>query len=202
MSFSKNFTRGLGALALAGLLWSSQAGPALAQPGPGGGPHAGGGHIQMLTERLSLTGEQQTQIKEILERHRERARAEKATYEASLSPEQRAAMEARRKEWQERHQERVAQRGERPEGEQPKGERPRGDRKPGPDGVSGSGPMAQLTPEQREAFRSKREAERQTIDSEIRAVLTPQQAAEFDKLKESRPERGPRGPRGERPDNG
>ncbi len=199
MSFTKNITRGIGALALAGTLWFGQGGAAMAQPGPGGERGPGGGHMSFLAERLDLTSEQQTQIKQIFERHMAKAKAERQAFEATLTPEQRAEMEARRKEWEERHKERVAERAERPEGKkEPKGEGK--ERRGRPDGPPGSGPMANLTPEQREAFRAKREAEREAIDAEIRAVLTPQQAAEFDKLKSERPERPPGGPRGERPE--
>lgn len=190
MSLSKNFTRRFAALALAGGLWLAQTGPAAAQPLPAGGHRPAGGHISYLTERLSLTSQQQAQIREIFERHREKARAERQAFEASLSREQRAEMETRRKEWQARHEERTAQREGRPEGR----DEPRSERKERPlrsDGPPGSGPTARLTPEQRETFRARRQAERRSIDGEIRAVLTPEQAAEFDRINAERPQRPP-----------
>lgn len=61
---------------------------------------------------------------------------------------------------------------------------------------------AQMTPEQkaeREARRKERmaqmEAEHTALDNEIRAVLTPQQQAEFEKMKAERKERRGPGPR-------
>ncbi len=163
-----------GAFALGGLLFLASADTAQARPNGGEGRPQRGNPAEHLSERLQLTSDQETKIKAIFDKRFAAHKAERDAREAQMTPEQKAEREAR-------HKERMAQRE--------KGERPTGPRV-----KDGKGP----DDAQRAAFRQKREAERTALDNEIKAVLTPQQQAEFEKMKSEKKERrGRRG--GDRP---
>lgn len=174
MIVTTKLSRIAGAIALGGLLFLGSADTAQARPGGGEGRPHRGNPVEHMTERLQLSSDQQTKIKAIFDKHFAAHKAEREAREAQMTPEQKAEREAR-------HKERMAQREK---GERPTGPRSKDGKKP--------------DDAQRAAFRQKMEAERTALDNEIKAVLTPQQQAEFEKMKSERKERrGPRG--GEKP---
>lgn len=175
MKIGKKLIGGLSALALTGMLLI---GSASAQPGPGGPGGPGGRRgdpVEMLAQRLQLTDTQKAQVKSIFDKHFEAAKARHEAFEASLTPEQKAERQARRQAWEARRAqggEQVASNEQRPA-------------------------RTELTDEQRqkmEARHKEMDAERQQIESEIQAVLTPQQRQVLEQMKAERPQH-PRGPR-------
>lgn len=170
MNVVSKLSRIAGAVALGGLLFLASADTAQARPAGGEGKPQRGNPAEHMSERLQLSSDQQTQIKAIFDKRFAAHKAEREAREAQMTPEQKAQREAR-------HKERMAQRekGERPTGPRTKDEK-------GPDDA------------QRAAFRQKMVAERTALDNEIKAVLTPEQQVEFEKMKSERKER--RGQRG------
>ena len=172
MKIGMKLARGFSALALTGMLL---VGAASAQPGPGGPGGRRGDPVEMLAQRLQLTDTQKVQVKGIFDRHFEAAKARHQAFEANMTPEQKAEREARRQAWEARRAQggdQVASNGQRPA-------RP------------------ELTPEQRqkmEARHQEMQAERQQLESEIQAVLTPDQIKTLEQMKAERPKH----PRGQR----
>lgn len=156
------------------------AGPAMAERGHRG--HGGFTPEKMLekmTEHLGLSTEQQSQVKTILDSHQPKFEQLREQMKSTFTEDQRQAMKEMRKN---------RKRGE--GGERPGMEERRAK-------------MAELgvTEEQMSQMRSLREqmkAQREQVQNEISAVLTPEQKAKAEEMKQKfRNRRGHRGMRGE-----
>lgn len=157
-----------------------------------GGRHHGGRGFERMAQHLSLTDAQQAQLKPIFEaqkaQRQQMHQQMKTQMQSILTPEQVAQLEQQRSEWQSKPKgERRAERGER---RAERGERrARGER-------GGKFAKLNLTDAQkaqlkafREAHRPQMQAQRQQFEQQMAAVLTAEQRAKVEEMKQRRGER-------------
>jgi Spy/CpxP family protein refolding chaperone len=168
-------------IAGAGLL-ASMLFAAAASAMPGGGERPGGDRLERRFEKmqaeLGLSADQATQIKAIMESSKDEMKALHEQMKATLTPEQQAQMKA----WRE--------------------QRKQGGERPSREAMKERFEQLGLTDQQREQMRSVREqikAKRESVRSQIHAVLTPEQQAKMEVRKaEFQNKRGRHGRRGHR----
>ncbi|MBI3928548.1 MAG: hypothetical protein HY319_23615 [Armatimonadetes bacterium] len=136
--------------------------PVLAQGGGKGGGKAG--HFERLKETLGLSAQQEDQIKSLFSQHRDQMQAQRQAFEASLTADQKAKLEAFKSE----------HRGHK-----------RGERGQRPEFLAG----LNLTPEQ-QTLLDRVKADRRSLHGQIEAVLTPEQRQKMEQLRiQKRPPR-------------
>lgn len=170
----KSFGAVLASLVLACSLLVS--GPALAERGRG---HGGGGEkmLQKMSTELGLSATQTAQIKQIYESHKPRMQQIHEQMKSTFTEDQRNAMKEMRKN-------RKGTDGQRPSKEERQAQMAQ-------IGIS-EGQMQQMR-----SLREQMKTERESIKSEVNAVLTPDQQAKLEQMKSNwKNRRGKRGPGG------
>ncbi len=162
----------------AGLSLVMLAVPSFAGPGgPGGHGRDPGKFIERLKTELSLSEQQLAQLNPLFEeqraRHKARFEAMKTQFDAVLTPEQKTKMETLKAEWKSK-----------------KGEGMRGGHRRGEGGQKFAEALG-LTADQQARLKQMREqgmqemkAEREAFQTRLAQILTPEQKAKWDELKQ------------------